>query len=39
MVMENKWTQYWDWNGPDWKDINNPDTSAVGFVKGQGPKP
>ena len=23
-----------EWNGPDWKDINNPDTSAVGFVKG-----
>jgi simple sugar transport system substrate-binding protein len=22
------------WNGPDWSDINNPDTSAVGFVKG-----
>ena len=21
-------------NGPDWKNINNPDTSAVGFVKG-----
>ena len=35
MVMEGKWTQYWDWNGPDWKDINNPDTSAVGFVKGK----
>lgn len=24
----------WEWNSPDWKDINNPDTSAVGFVKG-----
>ena len=35
MVMENKWTQYWEWNGPDWKDINNPDTSAVGFIKGK----
>jgi len=23
-----------EWNGPDWSDINNPDTSAVGFVKG-----
>ena len=23
-----------DWDGPDWKDINNPDTSAVGFVAG-----
>jgi simple sugar transport system substrate-binding protein len=35
LVMENRWTQYWDWNGPDWKDINNPDTSAVGFLKGK----
>jgi simple sugar transport system substrate-binding protein len=34
MVLDGKWTQYWDWNGPDWNDINNPDTSAVGFVKG-----
>ncbi len=34
LVMDNQWTQYWDWNSPDWKDINNPDTSAVGFVKG-----
>jgi simple sugar transport system substrate-binding protein len=23
-----------EWNGPDWTNINNPDTSAVGFVKG-----
>jgi simple sugar transport system substrate-binding protein len=22
------------WNGPDWKDINDPDKSAIGFVKG-----
>jgi simple sugar transport system substrate-binding protein len=35
LVMEGKWTQYWDWNGPDWGDIDNPDTSAVGFVKGK----
>jgi simple sugar transport system substrate-binding protein len=34
LVMQGKWTQYWEWNGPDWTDINNPDTSAVGFVKG-----
>jgi simple sugar transport system substrate-binding protein len=25
----------WDWDGPDWKDINNPDTSAVGFTFGE----
>ncbi|HEX7620903.1 MAG TPA: hypothetical protein VF359_06860, partial [Anaerolineales bacterium] len=24
------------WNGPDWANINNPDTSAVGYVKGDG---
>ncbi len=35
MVMDGKWTQFWEWNGPDWKDINSPDTSAVGFVKGK----
>jgi simple sugar transport system substrate-binding protein len=35
LVMDGKWTQYWEWNGPDWKEINNPDTSAVGFVKGK----
>lgn len=23
-----------DWFGPDWKNINNPDTSIVGFTKG-----
>jgi simple sugar transport system substrate-binding protein len=22
------------WNGPDWADINNPDTSAIGFMNG-----
>ena len=24
----------WQWLGPDWADINNPDTSMIGFVKG-----
>ncbi len=27
--------QDWQWLGPDWTNINNPDTSATGFVKGQ----
>ncbi len=31
-----KWKQSWDWNGPDWANINNPDTSAVGFTFGDG---
>jgi simple sugar transport system substrate-binding protein len=35
LVMDGKWNQYWDWNGPDWKDINVPDSSAVGFMKGK----
>jgi simple sugar transport system substrate-binding protein len=26
--------QAWDWVGPDWSDLNNPDTSMVGFVPG-----
>ncbi len=34
MVRAGTYKQYWDWNGPDWKNINNPDTSAVGFEKG-----
>lgn len=33
-AMEGKFKPEWLWNGPDWKDINNPDTSAVGFLAG-----
>ncbi len=29
------WKSSWDWDGPDWHDINNPDTSAVGFTFGK----
>jgi Uncharacterized ABC-type transport system, periplasmic component/surface lipoprotein len=29
-----KWVSHFEWNGPDWKNINNVDTTAVGFVKG-----
>ncbi len=28
------WKSQWLWYGPDWKDINNPDTSSVGFKAG-----
>ena len=35
-AMDGSWQEGFEWNGPDWKDINNPDTSAVGFEKGQG---
>lgn len=33
-VMDGTWTQSWDWLPPDWEDINNLDTSAVGFIQG-----
>ncbi len=36
MASQGNWSSYWEWNGPDWTDINNPDTSAVGFKKGEG---
>lgn len=29
------WTPEWEWTGPDWSDINNPDTSMIGFAYGQ----
>jgi len=33
-AFSGKWEPKWIWLGPDWKDINNPDTSSVGFVAG-----
>jgi simple sugar transport system substrate-binding protein len=35
-IMDGTWEQSWDWNGPDWTDLNNPDTTAVGFEIGEG---
>jgi simple sugar transport system substrate-binding protein len=35
-ARDGQWTSFWEWNPPDWADINNPDTSAVGFEKGEG---
>jgi simple sugar transport system substrate-binding protein len=35
-VMDGTWKQGWDWNGPDWEDINSLDTTAVGFLMGPG---
>jgi simple sugar transport system substrate-binding protein len=35
-VQSGTFEQEWIWAGPDWSDINNPDTSAVGFEKGNG---
>jgi simple sugar transport system substrate-binding protein len=33
-AMDGTWKNHFEWNEPDWKNINNPDTSAVGFIKG-----
>jgi len=33
-AMNDQWEQIWVWSGPDWEDINNPDTSTVGFKEG-----
>jgi len=34
-AMGGTWVSHFEWNAPDWKNINNPDTTAVGFNKGQ----
>jgi simple sugar transport system substrate-binding protein len=33
-AREGNWAPDWEWFGPDWSDLNNPDTSGVGFAKG-----
>jgi simple sugar transport system substrate-binding protein len=35
-AVDGSWKEDFQWNAPDWTNINNPDTSAVGFVKGAG---
>lgn len=35
-VMAGTFKPAWTFVAPDWKDINNPDTSMVGFAKGDG---
>lgn len=34
-AAEGKLVTAFSWNGPDWKDINNEDSSAVGFTAGK----
>jgi simple sugar transport system substrate-binding protein len=33
-VRAGAWEPGWEWFAPDWSDINNPETSGVGFVEG-----
>ncbi|MDO9444359.1 MAG: BMP family ABC transporter substrate-binding protein [Dehalococcoidia bacterium] len=35
-VIDGSFTATFQWLSPDWADINNPDTSAIGFLKGDG---
>lgn len=35
-VIDGTWTPSWEWTEPDWSDLNNPDTSPIGFVFGDG---
>jgi len=35
-VQDGTYTRQFVWGGPDWKDINNADTSVVGFKKSAG---
>ncbi|RUM37140.1 MAG: BMP family ABC transporter substrate-binding protein [Desulfobulbus sp.] len=34
-ARDGKWKRQFVWLGPDWKDINNPETSSIGFVEGR----
>ncbi len=33
-VIDGSWKQAWIWAAPDWKDINDQETSSVGFLPG-----
>ncbi len=33
-VRNGTWEPSWEWLDPNWDNINDPDTSAIGFVKG-----
>lgn len=35
-VQDGSWEQSWDWLALDWMDINNPDTSTSGYLRGDG---
>jgi simple sugar transport system substrate-binding protein len=38
-VMDGTFEAGFEWNAPDWSDINNPETSAVGWINGEGLSP
>jgi simple sugar transport system substrate-binding protein len=38
-AQDGNWQPAFRWNGPDWADINESDTSAIGFFRGQAISP
>ena len=34
--LNDTFTNEWIWSGPNWDDLNNPDTSSIGFIHGNG---
>jgi simple sugar transport system substrate-binding protein len=35
-VLDDSFAADFQWNGPNWDDINDPDSSAIGFLTGPG---
>jgi simple sugar transport system substrate-binding protein len=35
-VSAGTWMQSWDWNGPNWDDLTDNDTTHVGWIEGSG---
>ncbi len=35
-VVDGTFVADWEWVGPDWSDINNKETTAIGYIKGDG---
>lgn len=35
-VIDGTFEATFQWLGPDWSDLNNPDTTAIGYVQGPG---
>lgn len=38
-VQNGTWKKHWTWDGPDWKDINNLETTGAGYLYGPATTP
>jgi len=34
-VLDDNWSSTWEWDGPNWQDLNNQDKSPIGFYMGE----